>query len=102
LHYLTYLEAEALKEGSDNNNNNNNNGNNNSNNNRNIEALQNAQRDFINLHPGKWVQQFSSRLGKLPDSAVYSSLAELLHQFIVREKFYLSGSRDELIALGQG
>jgi DMSO reductase family type II enzyme chaperone len=93
LHYLTYLEAEASKEGGDN-------CNNNSNNNKNMEALHNAQRDFINLHPGKWVQQFSSRLGKLQGSAVYSILAELLHQFIAREKFFLSGSQDELIALG--
>jgi DMSO reductase family type II enzyme chaperone len=93
LHYLTYLEAEALNEAD-------NHSNNNSNNNNNREALHNAQRDFINLHPGKWVLQFSTRLAKLPDSAVYSSLAELLHQFIAREKFFLSGSREELIALG--
>ena len=92
LHYLTYLEAEVSKEG----------GNNGNNHNNNIEALRNGQRDFISLHPGKWIQQFSTRLGKLQGSAVYSSLAELLHQFIAREKFFLSGSRDELIALGQG
>jgi TorA maturation chaperone TorD len=91
MHYLTYLESEVVNEGDKH-----------SSNHSNEEALHNAQRDFINLHPGKWVQQFSTRLAKLPDSAVYSSLAELLHQFIVREKFFLSGSRDKLIALGQG
>lgn len=82
LHYLTFLEAKASSAGEEN---------------INIRSLRNAQRDFVLLHPGRWVQPFLVRLKTVSDNRVYSDLAELLIQFIGREKHFLSGTGDKLI-----
>lgn len=85
LHYLTFLEAKASSAGEEN---------------VNIQALRTAQRDFVVLHPGRWIELFLVRLKTVADNTVYASLAELLLQFISREKHFLSGSGDNLIATG--
>ncbi|MBT4162808.1 MAG: hypothetical protein HOC70_08630 [Gammaproteobacteria bacterium] len=83
LHYLTFLEAEALKTNSQH---------------ANIGALQTAQSDFVNLHPGKWIGSFLERLQSQPDSGIYALLADLLFKFIKQEKLFLAGQTDNLIA----
>jgi DMSO reductase family type II enzyme chaperone len=85
LHYLTFLEAEASEVEKAN---------------ANIKALRAAQSDFLYLHPGRWVLSFSDRLKSVQGCDFYSILVDLLYQFIVREKHFLSGLKDKLIASG--
>lgn len=85
MHYLTFLETEAKSAGKEN---------------ANIKALRSAQRDFINLHPGKWVQPFLARLQSLQNNSVYLDLADLLVHFIDSEQRFLSDPGNELIATG--
>ena len=86
LHYLTFLEAQAsdidhLQP--------------------NISALQAAQRDFIDLHPGRWIDNFIERLKSRADSGLYLSFAAMLRLFLKHERHYLSRSDTELIATDQ-
>ena len=86
LHYLTFLEAQAsdidhLQP--------------------NISALQAAQRDFIDLHPGRWIDNFIERLKSRANSGLYLSFAAMLRLFLKHERHYLSRSDTELIATDQ-
>ncbi|MBQ62679.1 MAG: hypothetical protein CMQ19_11460 [Gammaproteobacteria bacterium] len=85
MYYLTFLETEAMSMDS---------------NNTNIQALQSAQRDFINLHPGKWVQSFLTRLQSVQENSAYLDLAKLLVHFLESEQRFLSDSGKMLIATG--
>jgi putative dimethyl sulfoxide reductase chaperone len=84
LHYLSFLEAEtaATNASSDN-----------------IAALRRLQCDFVNLHPGRWVHSFLNRLETQPDSSVYQALTNLLILFIQKEKQFLMGQSETLIAV---
>jgi DMSO reductase family type II enzyme chaperone len=71
LHYLSYLEANARRTPSGNNN---------------VAALQRAQRDFIDRHPGNWIRPFMLRLKSVPDNGFYASVADLLARFLESEQ----------------
>ena len=70
LHYLTYLEANSVRASGER---------------RNTVALQRAQRDFVDIHPGSWIQPFAARLSDVVDGEIYARLAELLSCFVRSE-----------------
>ena len=86
LHYLTYLEAAALRSGTS----------------GNLDALQNAQRDFLNRLPGRWVDTLALRLEQMPDAGFYADASNLLARFVRHEKRTILSDSGVLVSTNGG
>lgn len=75
LHYLTYLEAQALEEG------------------QSTAGLRRAQRDLYKRHLDAWTPRLWARLHPL-NSQIFSAWAKLAHSFFQAESRHLAGEED--------
>ena len=68
LHFLTFREAEALRDGRD------------------PGPWQRAERDFLERHPGRWVPQLRQRVAKQHTLPFFAALLDRLERFLAHER----------------
>ncbi|MFV2091430.1 MAG: molecular chaperone TorD family protein, partial [Pseudomonadales bacterium] len=82
LHYMTYLEANALRSPPAT---------------ANLGALRRAQCDFITRHPGSWINALTLKLTQADSTGFYANVSVLLNRFMQQERLFLLDSALELI-----